>query len=290
MEGNDARFEKFIDEVTTGLQADPELRLQVAAELADHLDETARQFDAEGESAEESAEHACRAFGSPIDIAGDLLEANRLRLRWRARLRLAVRAVLIPISLLVALLIGYSGLIRVLQIYSQMYTMDVDETTAAEVNFIQSLPSIPLSHIPTPENARFLKETAPANRAHFRDIWLAHRGKTDGRLYLGRYLVYSPLIEKPELIASDLQEAMRLDPQNALYPYQLALIHLNRGISEIPNSDPKLFYHYYTIADRKAFNRGIEDIRMALQKPMMTDYGAEDMEETPGCYAGTVLF
>ena len=81
---------------------DPELRLDVRAELASHIEELTASFQAEGKTPEESVELALKAFGSPADIAGDLAAANRGRMRLRALARLAARALLVPAAVVLA--------------------------------------------------------------------------------------------------------------------------------------------------------------------------------------------
>lgn len=80
----DERFTQFVEDVTGGLAADRELRLDVQHELADHLERTAEAFREEGMDDAASTAQALKVFGAPVEIAGELLEANKRRMHWRA--------------------------------------------------------------------------------------------------------------------------------------------------------------------------------------------------------------
>jgi uncharacterized membrane protein len=63
----DTRIKEYVDEVTSGLKDDPELRLDVQAEFINHLNETAGEGD---------AEEALQAFGPPEEVAKRLISVN----------------------------------------------------------------------------------------------------------------------------------------------------------------------------------------------------------------------
>lgn len=116
----DERITQFVEDVTGGLAADRELRLDVQHELTDHLERTAEAFREEGMDDAASTAQALKVFGAPVEIAGELLEANKRRMHWRALLRLALQAVAIPAAIIVAVLLGYSGLVRIQDVYGHV--------------------------------------------------------------------------------------------------------------------------------------------------------------------------
>jgi len=67
----DERLKKLAEEATAGLQADPELRLDVQHELQSHLERSAETFREEGCNEEESLEQAAKVFGTPLELAGN---------------------------------------------------------------------------------------------------------------------------------------------------------------------------------------------------------------------------
>jgi hypothetical protein len=96
-------FGGILDEATASLRDDAELRLDVRAELASHLEEKRDDFRSKGHSEVESAELAAQSLGPPEQLAHDLLSANRRRMKLRALARLALRAVVLPATLLAVL-------------------------------------------------------------------------------------------------------------------------------------------------------------------------------------------
>ncbi len=98
------RISAYLDAVTASLEGDDELRLDVRAELAAHLDEATARFESEGHSPEESAELAIKSLGPAADYAGDLVAANRGRMRLRGHIRLLLRALVVPAAIVAALI------------------------------------------------------------------------------------------------------------------------------------------------------------------------------------------
>lgn len=110
---DERRFTELAEEVTIGLQDDQELQLDVQTEVLAHLEDAAYQhITTDGKSESESVDLTLRTFGSPLEVADKLLQGNKGRMRHRALLRLAVRAVLVPLAMLFAVWVGYGTLAR----------------------------------------------------------------------------------------------------------------------------------------------------------------------------------
>ncbi len=220
----DPRIAPYLDAVTASLDGDDELRLDVRAELAAHLDEAAAQFQSEGRSPDESAELAIQSLGPATDYAGDLVAANRPRMRLRARIRLLLRALVIPAAI-VAALISLRGCVSV---HCMFYMMTEDSNTSRSARVTQWV----YLHWLTPSESAFSREqrlilhgdTACADKvAGQRAIWEAWPTNV---VYLNNYLsalflAYDTLGRTPaeRLSAFDreLDKAIALDPQNARY-------------------------------------------------------------------------
>ncbi|MFA6294316.1 MAG: permease prefix domain 1-containing protein, partial [Victivallales bacterium] len=97
------RSEEFLNAATAGLKNDPELRLDVRAELHSHLEEHQREAEANGLDPDAAADEAIRAMGTPADLAADLERANRHRMRIRSLIKIAVQWLLAPLAVAVAL-------------------------------------------------------------------------------------------------------------------------------------------------------------------------------------------
>src|SRR5210317_901292 len=100
-------IERIADAATEGLKDDRELRLDVRQELISHIEDAAAERRAGGMDEKKSLSESLKAFGSPTDIAAALVTANRARMRMRQLVRLAVRALLVPASIVVAIWIHY---------------------------------------------------------------------------------------------------------------------------------------------------------------------------------------
>ncbi len=96
------RIARVLDKATSSLKADPELCLDVRAELQSHIDDTIDRYLAEGTSEADSLGRALAVFGPAEEVGKRLLEANRRRMKLRALARMAVRRALVPASILVA--------------------------------------------------------------------------------------------------------------------------------------------------------------------------------------------
>ena len=77
------RIEQVVSDATLGLKDDAELRLDVRAELASHLEEAIAAHEAAGKSREEALELALKGFGPVADVAAGLVEGNRRRMKLR---------------------------------------------------------------------------------------------------------------------------------------------------------------------------------------------------------------
>ncbi|MEO1236074.1 MAG: permease prefix domain 1-containing protein [Planctomycetota bacterium] len=89
-------FRDLTERATARLRRDRELRLEVTRELESHLEASAAEFRAADYSEDDAHAAAVKAFGDPEDVAQQLWEANRFRLRLRAWGWWAARVSLLP--------------------------------------------------------------------------------------------------------------------------------------------------------------------------------------------------
>jgi len=270
----DTRIPQLLDEATAGLQDDPELRLDIKAELRTHLDATAQALREEGMSEEESTAEALKQFGSPVEMAGELLEANRTRMQHRALVRLAIRRLLIPAAVLVALWVGYGGMVQLQQLTQELegifrnFQMQMGPFAQAAMHYAE----LPLS--PKIAFYRKVPNTDPLDNpswdmAYFNQFINMHQGDTHCFAYaISR-------VDSPARM-EDLRKGRQLEPENALYDYLLAREYL-RGS-----------YHYdhvrqteliLVIDNRSNFDKAMQELRRGLDKPYLRDYQQDILRE-----------
>lgn len=102
-----ARHDDLIDRLTHRLRVDPELRMDVANELRAHLEDSEADFLAAGDTPDQAAANASKALGDESDLASQLWQANRSRIRLRRVCKWAARVALVPGAILVTLALGW---------------------------------------------------------------------------------------------------------------------------------------------------------------------------------------
>jgi hypothetical protein len=322
------QYQNLLDDATAGLKDDPELRLDVRAELASHLDAAAALYAADGHDAAASADLAAKDFGSPVEVAGELLAANKGRMKWRALARLFLRAVVVPAAVIIAVVIGYGWLARVVNLVRQVNTVTYSLPALSKIS---ALPAIPRYRNPRERQAlaRFTALTPnPFENEHPSDEqrrrqWLAHRQSPDGPKYYAYYAgqlripkapdwwrqgnwgvpnTIPPWKQQPSPDAPDdvppppphddalaqqqriitdfrhfegeLRTGEKLDPDNAIYHYRLALAYLMHSMvasAEMAVVEPQPDELYY-LPD---FNRGVAELERAFAKPYLATYHGE---------------
>lgn len=274
----DERISKLVDDATGGLADDPELRLDVRAELASHLERTAQAFQDEGKGADESVAEAVKVFGSPLEVAGELLEANARRMRLRALARLAVRALLIPAALVVALWVGYAGFIRLSHISSLMQNTSVVAAAGSVPNWSES------------QSTRLLIKTLfILNREQYTESLLnridtlsglpkAHPNEKipaiafrhpERKEYLG-YYASCQFNVSPE----SAKTGIRNDPDNGLYRYMLAHYYLSHALMVIAPSRRPAYKERitYRVEFPALLEQGLHELSAGMACPYLRSY------------------
>lgn len=243
-----------LDAATTGLADDPELRTDVRAELASHLESAVCSHTGAGLSLDEGVQKAIEDFGSPADIAEALVRANRNRMRWRALTRMTLRWAAVPAALAVAVMLTMLMAQRLQRVASafrglgEMYPMQSEGRRWASLKMSPQGSPGPLSSLP-PRTRFFF--TGDLGRDSIPDqqkaIWDAH---PDDKVYYANYI--SALCAHGEVtdlrrFRLALDHAGRVDPGNARYDYILAYVlaeyagaAFRRG--ELSNSDRRALH------------------------------------------------
>lgn len=103
-------LDSYVRAVTRRLELDPTVHYQVAREVREHLQDAAEEARKRGCSDEDSVRAALKAFGDAEELAEQLWQANRQRMRLRALATWAGRLVLLPLALVAAVGIGFTTL------------------------------------------------------------------------------------------------------------------------------------------------------------------------------------
>ena len=234
----ESSFAQLAEESAAGLKADRELFLDVKEELQSHLEEKAGYFVRQGKSQEESAVLAKQSFGSPLDMAAELLDANRNRMKWRGLLRLAIGALLVPLAIVIALVMGYGQFGRqqtVIKYYARLTSANFDPP---------ALPFLPATE-KTPEQLSPLYQQLNEMDGQADNIlhyWEAHRSEADSYMYYAYYCLFANpdngwnnKNNEQQYIAA-LRQGEQLEPKNTLYNMLLAHYYLSRGM-QLPDHD-----------------------------------------------------
>ncbi|MCK4982966.1 MAG: hypothetical protein KAS17_08590 [Victivallaceae bacterium] len=99
-----AKIEKLLDNLTLGLKADHEIRLDVKSELRSHLDAKIEEGIQSGLSEKESEKQALKSFGDTIQISDEIADANSAKMSFKARLKVFAGIILIPAVIICALI------------------------------------------------------------------------------------------------------------------------------------------------------------------------------------------
>jgi hypothetical protein len=103
-------LDNYVRAVTRRLELDPTVHYEVAREVREHLEDAAEEARERGCSEEDCVCAALKAFGDADDLAEQLWQANRQRVRLRALAIWAGRLVLLPLVLVTAVSIGFTTL------------------------------------------------------------------------------------------------------------------------------------------------------------------------------------
>lgn len=264
-----SQWSDLIDRLTERLGVDPELRLDVAAELRSHLEDSAAEFREAHQSEQEAAASAAKALGDSEQLAEQLWQANRGRIRLRGVARWAARVALVPGAILVilVLLAGLAGAL--------LQPLDA----SGEAGWMAELT----------EEQRFILRGDPAAKTVLEGAKSISDRWPDDPLYHAYYV--SHLIdpfdrddqrEASEELLAALDKGERLDPENAFYNFARALVHI-RGASTTSEHPSDTFeeldrrgrasrhpYQKIEIHDAERFGRGLAEFHRGLAKARCT--------------------
>ncbi len=259
--------EHYLNEATAGLRDDPELQLDVRAELTSHLEDTVSELLARGMHHQAAEAEAQKRLGALADLAGPLQEGNRRRMRWRARARLLLQAILVPLAVVAALLFALpedalvtfaTGFSDHDKIYGLLY--DWPKLSRREL-------------------ARLSEDDKLVLVGEPRSLW---QSEPDNRVYLGNYITH--LISNHRELAQTpaearhaylaiLRQAEEIDPDNARYAYLQAaeLLKQSRTVT-YPRKQASALDYAIEIHDQKLYDAAMATLRRAQAMPRYERY------------------
>lgn len=263
------KIEEVADTATEGLKGDRELRLDVRRELISHIMDSFEERVAGGLNEDESLAQSIKAFGPAPDIAAELVSANRFRMRLRHLVRLALRGLLVPASLAVALWIFYD--------FGHAFRL-----SRAVVSFGPALaPALSLSKHEISEDARFLMfgDASMSNQIdRQRSIW--EKDPTN-RVFYGNYITIlaakHPLnsMEDIEYFEKEIRRGEALDPDNARYNYLLASVLADFAAELVSEQSADGEKRILKVRDRELLDSAMQQMLKGGSKPFMDTYSGE---------------
>lgn len=264
-----SKTELFLERATAGLASDPELRLDVQAELRSHIED--KQTELGGE---DHTDEAVASLGEVVELAEEVAAANRRRLGGRVLARRLLRFALVPAAILCAL--WFSGLRDVLYARRLKASLDGDPTRSSPLpgwldrsRKLSQHEQLLLYGDPDRQGAesyRTLWERNPANAVYYAD-------------YITRVQDAFSLTDERKLAA--LAEARTVDPENGRYPFLTAMIQLREAAEykAIEGDDGKTASYALEPGDRPALDRAMTDLLAAVWLPVYRCYHLEMLRE-----------
>lgn len=279
-------FQKLVDQATEGLKGDHELLLDVSQELLGHLEESAAELAADPTlTPDEIEEQAAAKFGSPVEVADQLFDANKRRMSQRNIARVVICWLLIPIMLLAGLALGVFrlGAIGMAQKELKIRSANSEPGVALPAFSVFAPPEVDLNRIlqmDTPDNQRNKYKTD-----RFKEYWQQHQNEPEALHMLAYFLAGSTVVVDPapgtatadqgSITLADylkyVEIGMKKDPDNALYPILMAQVYLQKAFK--PKSGSIIqSWEFHSQAD---YDAGLKMLALAASKSRCSDYTDE---------------
>jgi len=260
------KLEKLLDDLTAGLKADPEVRLDVKSELRSHFEEKLEEGLRSGLSEAESEEQALKTFGDLVSVSDGIADADTVKMSLRGKLRFLAGALLIP-SVIICAFISFSPATLQVNI-SPDYPESVFLNSS---RFADSNQFFWFLERYTPDEKLILygdqSKKSPSEQQ--KAIW---KRFPENKVYLANYIIR--LLDDrgkdqaawDKTMASALETAKRLDPENAFYDYLTAGLLVKKGCviesksKQVVKNGKKTTETEYsiTVKDRKLMDRAVE--------------------------------
>ena len=268
--------EDFLNAATAGLKNDPELRLDVQAELRSHLEEHQREAEVKGLVPDAATDEAVRAMGQPAELAASLESANRHRMRLRSLIKITAQWLFAPLAIAIAVLTTEWGTFQAIRAIG---ALDGSECfIGADINTVRRKL--------TPEQ-RLVLYGDPTRKTTYEKQKAVWEKWPDNKVYLHNYVsclisgdgIGMEIARYPELTA-EIAKLKPMDPDNARFDYILAGRLLDQAVdfksSSEKGPDGKLKTVYNsTVKDRAKLDEAMAHLKAGLAKPEFWRYTRE---------------
>ncbi|MDI9383389.1 MAG: hypothetical protein QM518_03725 [Verrucomicrobiota bacterium] len=293
---SDPQLQAFLDTATAGLGIDRELQLDVRAEIESHIQAAVEQESPDLPPDAQRA-NALHQFGPPEEIADQLVDANRKKMKTRARVRILFNAVIIPLALLVALasawpILSHTGPAR--DFFALTSGFSDPDANPAGLLFLSANTSIRdiLKLRKMSPIQRLIVYGDPGNEDRLAAPKAVWESDPDNRVYYAKYVLAAliqprnpPNTEGADRLFEILEHAPLVDPDNALYDLIRAGVLLNNAASveaeTIKNEQDgeSTQQHKLVIQDRDQLNTAMSHFLAALEHPQLRRYHGEMLEK-----------
>ena len=274
-------IDRLVKEATEDLRDDLELRLDVSAELAAHLQDSVEEFRKSGYSEQESVKRAFDAFGAPSELRQALASANRRRMKTRARARVMLRGLLVPASFAAAVFLTWGLMVRynnVVQAYNRVVDLPPPLPTEPREMLRRTCfldYADPVDRLP-PDSAFLFKgdTTRPLRSLQQRAIWEA---APMNKVYFGNFVTELFAARKqhdPGYLQKETEHGAKLEPDNARYDY-LPACALAEQAGRLERLGPGRFHLKYVVSDGNLLDSVLTAIMKGNAKPSFRRYALE---------------
>lgn len=276
------KLREFAGMCSKSLSDDVALRQEVEEELLDHL-EDAYEEELQNATEEEALSNTFKRFGSPEEISRQLVESNAARLSQNARIRRAVKWLLVP-----------------LMVVGVLFCIDV-RGILASVTLLKTMRPSWFEHNPGSDDHWSLRWDVNLKTRKLSDyeqsLFDYYYGKGDRLEILSRlYEVHRDDAMLCAILALELSQSKakmqemfpeviangrKIDPSNALYDYLESLMLMRDGCELPPPSlnwlkprnEDDVSVENYVIKDRGKLDKAIAIYRQGVSKGKLNTYG-----------------
>ncbi len=229
-------FESIIEQATARLSLDRELQLEIQQELRHHLEDSVAEFSAAGFEEEAAQAEAVKHLGDVKELADDLWQANRRRLRVRNVLKRVMELTLLPLALVVTF--WTAGRLPLVQ------NLDRAEYSAWELASLT-------------EEQRFMLLGDPAATTDLERAASIVERWPDNPLYYGDYANFTLVEFRERMKAGDgdaarpwylsiLERGTHVEPENGYYNVMMAAVLAEQAVASVERDGPT--YSFNTVA------------------------------------------
>ncbi|MGA2233713.1 MAG: permease prefix domain 1-containing protein, partial [Tepidisphaeraceae bacterium] len=261
-------FEELVERLTRRFERDPELQFEIRQELRTHLEDCAAEFAATGMKPDAAQAEAKKALGNEEEIAEQLWQANRRRLKVRKAAKWAAGLTVIPAAGASAIAIGWGALSCLAIVASSLFLFGATQGYEAPASSFDLTHKVALSIAQVRLN-HALSGLTPQQRTLFdgpkmgileRLDWSRNIAESHGNdpVYWANYAIqagddsmrYPSTSDSPGITAAQALEiidrAQQTEPDNALYPMMKAsaLIFTSFKFVDPPDYNPKALTPY----------------------------------------------